>query len=367
VQLRALGLFWLSVGAISLACSSAELKQANGSGSSSGDPSDPDSGSSGVVGDGGRDPSRDLDGGKLPVTSAVSIQVMPSDNGAAVLAAIQGAKKSLHMTMYLLSDDKVINALVALKQAGKEVKIILNQNFPQNAGSNQTTYNTLKNKGVDVVWAPPGYTYTHAKTVIIDGTSMLVMTMNLTYSSPSTNREYIATVTDADDIAEAETIFQSDYANQSSLATGKLLVSPRNSVVLDARSRLIALIDSATSTLDIEGETLSDDPIVAAIIAAHQAGVAVRVVIDAQTGSTAQQESVAQLKAAGVPIKALGNPDIHSKAIVADGKLAYVGSQNFTANSLNDNREIGIITDAVAEIAKVTDAITQDFQKGNPL
>jgi cardiolipin synthase len=366
VQFRALGVFFVSTAAISLACSTASLTNAPTSGSSSGDPLD-DGGSSGTVVDPNRDPSKDLDGGTLPVTSAVTIQVMPSDNGAAVLAAIKGATKSVHMTMYLLSDNAVIDALSTLKNNGKEVKVILNQNFPSNGGSNATTYATLQGNGVDVVYAPPGYTYTHAKTVLIDGTKLLVMTMNLTYSSPSSNREYIATVTDPADVAEAEAIFQADYANKSTLSTGKLLVSPRNSVVIDARTRLIALIDSATKTLDVEGETLSDDPTVAAIIAAKQAGVAVRVVIDAQTGTTAQQDSVAQLKAAGVPLVALGTPNVHAKAIVADGKLAYVGSMNFTANSLNDNREIGIITDTATEVAKVQSTIAKDFAAGSAL
>lgn len=365
MKLRALGLLWLSVGAIPAACSSAALTHAPGSGSSGGDPVD-DGGSSGAV-DPNRDPTKDLDGGTLPVTTAVTVQVLPSDNGAAVLDAIKGATKSVHMTMYLLSDNATINALGALKAAGKDVKVILNQNFPFSGDGNTAAYNTLQSKGVDVRWAPAGYNYTHAKTVIIDGTKLLVMTMNLTYSSASTNREYIATVTDADDVAEAEAIFQADFANKSSLATGKLLVSPRNSVVIDARTRLLALIDGAKTTLDVEGETLSDDTIVAAIIAAKKAGLRVRVVLDAQTGTTAQQDSVAQLKAASVPIVSLGNPDVHAKAIVADGKLAYIGSMNFTANSLNDNREIGIITNAAAEVAKVERTIADDFAAGNPL
>src|SRR5262249_798769 len=154
--------------------------------------------------DGGRDPSRDLDGGTIAYTNSVTIEVEPSDKGAAVLAAINLATKSIHMEMYLLSDDFVINALVAKKNAGIDVRVILNQTFPDSAGSNTATYNQLKAAGVSVVWAPSGFQYTHAKTVVIDAKSALIMTMNLTQSSATQNREYIATDTDPADVADAE-------------------------------------------------------------------------------------------------------------------------------------------------------------------
>ena len=67
--------------------------------------------------------------------------------------------------------------------------------------------------GVEVVWAPSRFTYTHEKAVIIDGTSAWIMTMNVTFSSPTANREYLALDTDPDDVAEAEAIFQADFAN----------------------------------------------------------------------------------------------------------------------------------------------------------
>jgi len=362
---------WLAlVASFVVACSSAGLTQGPYGGTSSGDPAVGDDGGTegGPGADGGRDPGKDLDGGKaIAPTSAVTIQVIPSDDGLAILNAIKGATKSVHMEMYLLSDTDVINALIALKNAGKEVKVILNQNFPAGDGSNSSTRTTLKNAGVDVVYAPPAFQYTHAKTVIIDGTKLLVMTMNLTQSSASSNREYIATDTDPQDIADAEKIFQGDFANQSTTVNGKLLFAPLNTSTVDAQSRLVALVDGAKTTLDIEGEELSDTNIVDAIVRAQKAGVTVRVVLDQGTGTPSQQTAVATLKAAGVPIKSVAKPTIHAKTIVSDGTLAYVGSMNFTYNSLSANREVGLITDAKTEIAKITSTIATDFAAGTPL
>jgi phosphatidylserine/phosphatidylglycerophosphate/cardiolipin synthase-like enzyme len=272
------------------------------------------------------------------------------------------------MTMYLLSDDAVIDALGDLKAAGKDVKVVLNQNFPPNGGSNAAAFATLQSRGVNVVWAPAAYSFTHAKMIIIDNAKLILMTMNLTYSSPRTNREYIATDTEADDVKDAETLFQADFTNQNGFVKGKLVVSPRQASPTDARARLKALIDSATTSLDIEAQSLSDDTIVDAVVLAHQAKVPTRVVINGDfQGSVAQAEAVAKLKQYGVPIRALASPDIHAKAIVVDGQRTFVGSMNLTSTALTVNREIGLVTDAAAEAAKVRDVIAADFAKGAAL
>jgi phosphatidylserine/phosphatidylglycerophosphate/cardiolipin synthase-like enzyme len=341
------------------ACSSQSLK--GGPGSSGDVPPDVDPG---VAPDGGRDANPG--GLPLPASRAVTIQVQPTDQGAALLQAIRGAQTSVHMTMYLLSDNAVIDALGDLKDAGKDVKVVLNRTFPANGGDNQPAFNTLQSRGVSVVWAPTAYSFTHAKMIVIDNTKLILMTMNLTYSSPRTNREYIATDTEPDDVKDAETLFQADFTNQNAFVKGKLVVSPRQSTPTEARARLKALIDSATTSLDVEAQSLSDDTIVDAIILAHQAKVATRVVINGDFGGTpAQADAVAKLKQNGVPLRALASPDVHAKAIVVDGTRAFVGSMNLTSTALTVNRELGLVTDAKGEAEKVRDVIAADFAKGS--
>lgn len=348
------------------ACSTADLKTPT-PGGSSGDPSVDPGTEGGETGDGdGGTRGGGPDAGPPVATSSVTIQVQPSDSGYAILNAIKGAKKSVHMTMYLLTSNEMIDALVSQKKAGKDVKVVLNQTFPPNGGSNADSYATLKNNGVNVVWAPAAYQFTHAKTILIDGEKLIAMTMNLTYTSPTTNREYIATDTDPQDVADAEKIFDADFRNVNVyLPSTKLLVSPSNATGVEPRVRLKGLIDSAKTSLDVEIQSLSDDTLVDAIIAAKNASVDVKVVLDASTLNTpGQQDALAKLKAANVPVRAVKSPDIHAKAIVADGTRAFIGSQNFTPTALTANREVGIITDAQAEAQKVASVIAGDFAKG---
>jgi phosphatidylserine/phosphatidylglycerophosphate/cardiolipin synthase-like enzyme len=353
---------------IAAACNTADLTPSSVVPTSSGGPGPAGGeGDSGVPPiDGGRDPGSNA---PLAMSSGVTIQVQPSDSGAALLAAIRGATKSVHMTMYLLTNDDVIDALGDLKQAGKEVKVVLNQNFPTSGNENEAAFTALKNRGVQVQWAPPGYAFTHAKTILIDSEKALIMTMNLTYSSAKTNREYIATDTDAQDVADLEKIFQADFTNKAVSVSSKLVISPATANTLHApRSHIKQLIDSAKTSLDVEAQSLADETVVDAIVLAHQANVDVRVVIDAQTINTpAQTAAIAKLKQYGVPLRGLKTPDMHAKAIVVDEARTFVGSQNMTSTALEYNREVGVLTDAPAEATKVRDVIRGDFDKGSAL
>ncbi len=292
-------------------------------------------------------------------TTDVQVIVEPSDDAKALLDAINNAKSSVHLTMYYLSSSSFIDALIARHQAGVDVKVVLNQTFPSPGFDNAQTFQQLSAAGVPVVWAGVAYNFTHEKCAIIDGVTAWITTMNMTFTSPSQNREYLAVDTDTTDVAEAEAIFQADFDHVQPSLDGDLVVSPNNS-----RDKLVGLVEAATSTLDVEGETMSDDAFVAALIAAQGRGVAVRVILSDQTPSSAQSQSVSQLEQAGIAVVKLATPYVHAKAMVVDGAQAYVGSANFTANSLDQNRELGLIVAAPAEVAKVASTIDGDFGAG---
>ena len=355
-------------------CSTAELKtsQSSSTSSSSGGTSgdDPgDDGSSGASTSGSSGIPGGVDPATIPVSTGVTIQIQPSDLGAQIEAAIRGAQSSVHMTMYLLTSQNIIDALGDLKAAGKDVKVVLNKTFPtDDSGDNTASFAALQARNVPVVWAPSAYTFTHAKTVIIDASQVLVMTMNLTYSSPKDNREFIATDTDADDVAATEKVFAADYSATAIAVDSKLIISPQTAQPVNPEARIKALILSAKSSLDVEVQSLADIGLTDAIIQAHEAKIAVRVVISGDLNRTdAEWAAIAKLNAAGVPLKGVNTPYIHAKTIVVDGTRVFVGSQNFTSTALFQNREVGVVTDSAAESKKVTDVITTDFTAGAPV
>jgi phosphatidylserine/phosphatidylglycerophosphate/cardiolipin synthase-like enzyme len=332
---------------------------------------DPDAGGGGAGGGPDAGPAPDAgppDAGPTgPYSDDLSVIVEPSDSAAALVAAITAAKTSVHMTMYLLTSKSVINALIDRQNAGVEVEVVLNKSFPAGGGDNATVFSQLAAAKVAVHWAPAKFTYTHEKCVIIDGATAWIMTMNAATTSPTANREYLGVDTEAVDVAEAEAIFAGDFAGTPPVSvTGKLLVSPIN-----MRPRLLALVNGATTSIDLGGEELSDYQLLGAIVARHAKGVAVRVVIAKRTLSSAQQAAVVQLKGAGITVISTSTPYIHGKTIVVDGAtsqgLAYIGSANFTSVSLDDNRELGLVTSKASEIAKISAAFATDHASGTAL
>jgi phosphatidylserine/phosphatidylglycerophosphate/cardiolipin synthase-like enzyme len=300
-------------------------------------------------------------GTTIQESTNISIIVEPDgQSGAQVVSAINAAKTSVHMTMYLLSNTSVINALIARHKAGVDVKVLLDSSTTT---SNTSVYNQLKSAGVSVAWSSTQFTFTHEKCVIIDGKTAWIMTMNLTQSSPDSNREYLAIDTTPGDITEAEAIFAGDFTGKPpTSATGPLVVAPINAV-----SSIVNLINSAKTTIDLEGEELSDYHTADALKAALGRGVKVRVVLSDVTQTSSGQAAVAEVKGAGGKLVTVSTPYIHAKTLVADGTTAYVGSENFSTGSLQYNRELGVIFSIPSEVQKITSTISTDFSKGTAL
>ncbi|MGW5663278.1 phospholipase D-like domain-containing protein [Streptomyces sp. NPDC003758] len=281
---------------------------------------------------------------------------------------INSATTSLDMTMYELEDTTAVNDLIALENKGVTVRVILDR---QHQSANSSAYNSLKSAGVGVVWSPSAFVYTHQKTITVDDVKSLVMTGNLTSQYYTTSRDYGVFDDDSRDVASIEKVFNADYAGTSITPTDgdHLLWSPT-----DSRNRLLSVINGATAKLDVEELELSDSTVVNAIVARAKAGVAVRVVLE---NPSSYSSEVSAIKAAGGTVVGYSDPNgfyIHAKAMVADYGLSTQkveeGSMNISSNSLDNNRELGLILTGtgVAEPVATTIETTfnNDYAGGTP-
>jgi phosphatidylserine/phosphatidylglycerophosphate/cardiolipin synthase-like enzyme len=287
----------------------------------------------------------------------VSLIVEPDDGPKAVLDLIAGARRSVWMEMYLLTSADAIAALAGRAAAGCEVRVILEPNPYQADGANQAAYDALAAAGVDVRWATARFTFTHAKTFVVDHARLAVMTLNLTMAGTSGNREYAVLDDDPADVAAAEAIFAADAAGAVAGAAARVVTSPDAS-----RAAIAGLIDGAARSLAIETEELTDPAIASALGAARARGVAVTVVWPGPGGGGA----FAALAATGARVRSLADPAIHAKAIVADETALYVGSANLTPTSLDENREIGLALADAGTAARVASVIAGDAARGAP-
>ncbi|MER6272780.1 phospholipase D-like domain-containing protein [Streptomyces sp900105755] len=282
-----------------------------------------------------------------------------SSSEPTIYGFINSATSSLDMTMYELEDTTAVNDLIALKNKGVTVRVVLDQ---AHKSANNSAYTSLTNAGVGVVWSPSSFVYTHQKTITVDGTKSLVLTGNLTSQYYSTGRDYGVFTDDTRDVAAIEKVFNADYAGTSVTPTDgdHLLWSPT-----DSRSRLLTVVNAATKTLDVEELEFSDSTVVNAIVARAKAGVKVRVVLETPGDYSSE---VSSIKAAGGTVVGYSDPNgfyIHAKAMVADYGLSTqeveAGSMNVSSNSLSNNRELGIILTGTGVAQSVATTVETTF------
>ncbi len=295
----------------------------------------------------------------------VQVFVEPDAGDHIIVGAIASAKKSVWLEMYLLSDRSIISALEEAAHRGLDVRVML-EIHPYGGGTAPTrTLDQLKAAGVQAQATSPNFTLTHEKGMIIDGNSAFIMTSNFTRSAlggtsganSTTNREYGIIDTNTQDVQAVITIFNADWAHTDvQFNDPNLVVSPVNS-----RNDFTALINSAHSTLLIEAEEMQDNDIEQAIANAGKRGVHVQVILPfaTQASTDTNGPGIRAIQQGSVQVKEDPKLYMHAKIIIVDGKAAFVGSENISTASLNDNRELGII---VAD-SNVLNTLQQTFQQ----
>ncbi len=286
--------------------------------------------------------------------------VGPTGLQARLTALIDGAQDRLDIAMYLWTVKPLADRVVAAKNRGVDVRVILDPDSP----GNESVKPIFAAGGVTVRLAPTLYTYSHAKYMIIDGQAAVIMSMNFNVDAMNNERNYGMVDRDADDVADVQSIFDQDWAmsageppQPADLACTRLVVSPTNSKV-----RILEHINNAQSTLDLQIMYMSETSVRDAVIAAKGRGVAVRVILGDNT-----DDAIPMLKAAGIPVKTSTNSYyLHAKLIVADG-VPFVGSENMSFTSLTKNREVGALVFEPTAAAVVTNQFTTDWNAGPSL
>jgi len=155
------------------------------------------------------------------------------------------------------------------------------------------------------------------------------------------NREYDIVDTNPQDVQAIMTIFQADWNHSTaSFNDPNLVVSPLNS-----RNSFHTLIASARQTLLVTGEEMQDSGVEQDLAAAALRGVKVQVILPAPDGSSSDSNAngIATIKQAGVEVREDQHLYMHAKIFVVDRQTAFVGSENISTQSLDKNRELGII------------------------
>jgi phosphatidylserine/phosphatidylglycerophosphate/cardiolipin synthase-like enzyme len=302
---------------------------------------------------------------KPEASGPLRLVVEPQAGGSGpFVKLIDRARRRVELTMYELSDPAVESALAAAEHRGVAVRVLLNGGYYSHRdGKNAAAHAYLVGHGVPVRYASTAFAFTHQKTLTVDGTVSAVMTLNFTSVYYASDRDFAVLDSQPADIAAIEAVFDADWRSRSitpSRGTGDLLWSP------GAGPALLHLIASAHHGLEVENEELADDDVISALCAAARDGVDVRLVM---TYATEWKPALAQLGQCGAHVRLYHGEHpiyVHAKLIVADGRRAFVGSQNFSVTSLERNRELGIVTRDASIVRALSSTFESDYTGATP-
>jgi hypothetical protein len=291
--------------------------------------------------------------------SSLSLVILPDQGENAIYNFVNSATSSVNVTIYELKDTTLVNDLVAREKAGVTVRVILDQ---AQKSYDTAAYTALTAGGVGVVYSSTSFTYTHQKTITVDSRESYISTGNFDTTYYATSRDYGVFDTNSTDVSAITAVFNADYAHTSITPSDgtDLVWSPT-----DSQTQLAALINGATKSLDVEQEEFSDTTLVNDLVAAAKRGVTVRVVLETPSDYSSE---VTEVENAGGKVTGYTSSTgfyIHAKTIIADygtaSAKAFAGSENFSSNSLNDNRELGLITTDSGVVSGLESTFSGDF------
>lgn len=287
----------------------------------------------------------------------------PQDGMAPVDRLIESASSSIDVVMYEFNDKQLETLLAQEAEKRIAVRVILdNGYFGAGSAINEEAFDYFQENGVQVHWSPQYFALTHEKSIVVDGREALVMTFNFSPQYYKSDRDFGVLDPDPNDVAAMEQAFSADWNSKNVAAeNGDDLVWSPNS-----RGQILQLVDSATSSLDVYNEEMQDPQIIAALESAAKRGVNVEVDM---TYSATWKSAFQQLAAAGVHVRtspANAPLYIHAKVVIADGRQAFVGSENFSSTSLDQNRELGLMLSDPSVVSSLSKTFRQDWQTASP-
>lgn len=146
-------------------------------------------------------------------------------------------------------------------------------------------------------------------------------------------------------------------------------MSERSLIVLPDESAqpILDTINAAKKTLRIKMFVFSDPKLLKAVIAAHERGLKVWVMLNAarRSGEDDNKATRKALQSAGIEV-ANSNPAFgvtHEKSMVVDDATAFVKSLNWATENLTETRDYAIVTTHKKGVQEVIDCFDADWHR----
>lgn len=316
----------------------------------------------------------------------VTTFVSPDGSKDALWDFLNSAEESIYVEIYGINNPYILELIHELHttKPSLEMKFLIGWNSLGYFSPNDYVANNLTLLGYPVKWTNDvEFNYAHQKFVIIDNKTTIVHSGNWAKTSfpeigNKANREWSIAMTDTEVTQFYRDVFDYDWSNgidydagthgtgspltytgtsstyANPFATPGTFSGPMNVTPIfspdTSLQGILYCINAAQATLDIQipyftnwNETGSIETILDAIIAAKNRGVTVRVISEEDYDF---EEVAALFHQHNIPIvwqDTRWTTANHNKGIIVDGRIVLISSINYSDNSVENNREAGVI------------------------
>ena len=272
--------------------------------------------------------------------------VQPDAGVAPIVTAIKQARKSVDVLIFRLDRLEIARALEAAVARGVRVRALTAH---QNRGGTKVLRKLemdLLEAGVTVSRTADDLVRYHGKMMIVDGRILHIYGFNFTRLDMEKSRSFGIVTKNHKLVNEAMKLFEADFERQPyTSAYPRFVVSPEN-----ARERLAAFIKGARKQLLIYDPQVCDDAMLRIISERIKAGVEVKII-----GSVEAKWNIS-----GEPFP---GKRMHVRAMICDGKRAFVGSQSLRRLELESRREVGVIVTDDVVVGQLKQYFELDWSK----
>ena len=276
----------------------------------------------------------------------MNLIIQPDAGVAPVVMAIKQAKKSLDLTIFRLDRNEVTSALEAAVARGVNVRALIAHTHSGSDKALRKLELRLLAAGVTVSRTGDDLVRYHGKMMIVDERALHVYGFNFTRLDIAKSRSLGVITKNRKLVQEALKLFKADDTRQTYVpASDRFVVSPEN-----ARERLAAFINGARKQLLIYDPNVSDDAMLRLIRQRINAGVDVRIIGKVE----------AKWK---IPGEKYPGRRLHIRAIMRDGRRAFLGSQSLRRLELEKRREIGVVVNDKRVVKQMIAVFEQDWSE----
>jgi cardiolipin synthase len=275
----------------------------------------------------------------------VKLLVQPDDGVAPLIAAIKHARKSVDVMVFRFDRPDIRRALADAVTRGVAVRTLIAHANSEGDRRLRKLELDLLAAGITVARTADDLVRYHAKFLVVDRSRAFILGFNFTALDINRSRSFGIELRTRRIVQELLTLFEADAGRQPyTPAVADLLVSP-----LNARDRLAAFIRAARHQLLIYDPKLSDPKMLTLVRERVRAGVDVRV--------------IGRVARAGATITwtPLAGRRLHVRAMIADGRRAFIGSQSLKALELDKRREVGLVIRERGIVKQMESVFAEDW------